>query len=99
MSDSIYKAPAQSVTVLLKHPIEVAGEPLTELVIRRPKGKDFRKLPPGVEEQPGLMLDWAATLASLPPSHMDEIDCEDVAEILEVVGDFFEGGQKTGGSS
>ncbi len=82
------------VTVKLKEPIPFGSETIAELTLRKPKAKDFRRMPmnPGV----GDLLDLAGQLSGQPKVVIDELGAEDMHEVLERVGDFFPSGRGTG---
>ena len=84
------------VELTLEEPYEFGSDTISELQIRRPKGRDFKKMPAGLEDNPGMLLDWAAHLCGHPDVVFDEMDCIDVNRLLEVVGGFFDTGPKTG---
>lgn len=86
----------QFVELSLEEPYLFGSETISEIKIRRPKGKDYKKMPAGLEDNPGVLLDWAAHLSGHPEVVFDEMDCVDVNRVLEVVGGFFDTGQKTG---
>ncbi len=67
--------------------IKAHGEPISALKLRRPKGRDFRKLK-NPNEPVSMLLDFAAHLAGVPPSTVDDLDSEDVARVLEAVSGF-----------
>jgi hypothetical protein len=85
MSDHVIK---------LKEPIKHGSELITEFTVRKPKAKDLRGLPK--DPNTGDMLNFAGRLCGQPPSVIDELGMEDVNELLEVVGNFMDLGQKTG---
>lgn len=78
----------------LKEPIQQGSEQIAELTIREPKAKDLRKLP--ATPNTGDILDLAGRLCGQPPSVIDELSMADTAEVLDIVGNFMELGQKTG---
>jgi hypothetical protein len=81
--------------VVLQYPFTFGEtEEVTEIILKRPKGKHLRKLP--MEPQTGDLMDLAAKLCDRPPSFMDELDALDVIAVAEVVQGFLENGQKTG---
>lgn len=82
------------VVVVLKEPISFGSETITELSLRRPKAKDFRRLP--MEPGMGDLLDLAGALARQPKPVMDELGIEDMTSVLEVVGGFMPGGRGSG---
>lgn len=71
----------------LQHPIKFGDETITSLTLRRPKAKDFRSLT-DMSKPFAAMLDFAATLAELPPAAVDLIDVDDVPKVIEVVSGF-----------
>lgn len=77
----------ETTVIKLTVPVQALGEAITDLHIRRPKGKDFRKLR-DLDSPVGATLDFAAYLAEVPASTIDELDAEDVGKVLEVVGGF-----------
>lgn len=80
----------------LNEPIEAHGETLTVLRLRKPKGKDFKKISAMSMEKPfQMLLDFAALLAEVPPSALDELDHKDVQWVIETVGPFVPGYQQT----
>lgn len=85
------------IEVTLTEPIEAHGETVEVLKIRKPKGKDFKKISQRSMENPyAMMLDFGATLAGVPPSSFDEMCADDVAKVFEAVGPFLAGSQLTG---
>lgn len=85
-------------TVILNEPIEAHGVEVTELSIREPKGRDFKKLGEASMATPfRMILDFAAVLADVPPSAIDELCTADVQQVMEVVGPFLGESPGTGG--
>lgn len=79
----------------LTEPVTAHGEEIIELAFRKPKGKDFKRISGESMENPfEMMLDFAARLADVPPSTMDELEAEDVTEVIVFVGPFMPGGQQ-----
>lgn len=73
--------------VKLQYPINVAGEEITELRIRRPKMRDLKrasKLKDEVEKSMQMLVD----LAEITPEAADEIDPVDFAKAAEIMGNF-----------
>lgn len=85
-----------TVTVQLKEPIAFGSELVTVFVIRRPKAKDFRRLPAAPAF--GDILDMAGQLAGQPKAVVDELGVEDLQEVIRIVGDFMPAGRETGGT-
>lgn len=90
-------ADADPVELVLKEPVTFGSELVTIFRFRRPKAKDFRRLP----MEPGLgdMLDLVGSLSGQPKAVVDELGVEDMSRVLEVVGDFMPGGRRTGGTA
>jgi hypothetical protein len=81
----------------LAHPVELAGEIITEVTIGRIKGKHMRKLPADPKEYTlGTIMDLAAKAMGETSVLLDEMDSEDVQGVCEIVGERFSGGQATG---
>lgn len=75
------------IKISLSQPIKVNGIETKELVIRRPKARDFREI--GSLDKPfSAMLDFAAQLADIPPKDIDDLDVEDVPKVIEVISGF-----------
>jgi hypothetical protein len=90
-------AGADPAVVALKEPITFGSEFVTELRFRRPKAKDFRRLP--LEPGLGDMLDLIGGLTGQPKAVVDELGVEDMRKALEVVGSFLPAGPATGGTA
>ena len=84
----------EATTIKLKEPIPFGSEAVTELRLRPPKAKDFRRLP--MEPSIGDMLDFAGQLAGQPKVVMDELGVEDFAEVMTLANSFVPGGRATG---
>jgi len=73
----------------LKEVVEAYGESISKLTFRSPKGKDFKKISGASLDLPfAAILDFAATLADVPPSTMDELCAEDVNAVAELIGPY-----------
>lgn len=84
----------QTKKITLKTPIQNGTEEIKELVVRKPKARDLRRLPGNPKT--GDILDLAGGLVGHPPSVIDELDIEDTMALLEAVTDFLPGIQRTG---
>ncbi|WP_251976715.1 phage tail assembly protein [Salinicola avicenniae] len=84
------------IVIKLQEPIQHGSEEIRELVIRRPKARDFRRLP--MEPAMGDMLNLAGDLAGQPPSVIDELDVADMLAVVQEVGKFMPDGPATGDS-
>ena len=93
------KGPAE-VIVQLKYPIEWGSETISEVKLRRPKGKDIKGL---TISGSGVGLDelvrLAGKLGTLEPGLLDMMDAVDVMEVVGKVADFFDTGPETGKSA
>lgn len=81
-------------TFKLNTPIKFGENTITELQLRRPKGKDLRRL--GQDIRIGDLLDIASKLAGQAPAVIDELDGEDTMRLAEVIGDFLGRSPATG---
>lgn len=88
---------SEPVIVTLKEPISFGSETVVELKLRPPKAKDFRRLP--LELKLGDLLDLAGQLSGQPKAVIDELGVDDLARVMEVVGNFVPGGRGTGSTS
>ncbi len=85
----------RSVTVPLDFPIEWGEEGLvTEIILKRLKGKHIKSM--GKDAIMGDMFKMAGKVCGYSPAFFDEMDATDCMKVTEVIGDFLEGGQKTG---
>ncbi|MCI0668391.1 MAG: phage tail assembly protein [Methylococcaceae bacterium] len=78
---------SEPIVITLKTPVQAFGEEITELKLRRPKGKDFRAITSTTPM--GMTLDLAGALADVPPSTIDQLDGEDVMKLAQAVAPFF----------
>lgn len=78
----------------LSEPVQFGSELISELTVRKPKAKDIRRLPQ--TPTTGDLLDLAGRLCGQTPAMIDELGITDTLELLEIVGNFMEPGQKTG---
>lgn len=74
----------------LKYPVEVDGQTVTEINLRRAKAKDLRALEAakdgeGIEET-FLML---SILSGQPVAVIEDLDLEDFTPLAEKIADFF----------
>lgn len=71
----------------LEYPIEFAGSAISELIVRRPKGKDMRFIPSGdaaIEQ----MFPFFALLAGVEEGVLDEMDAADLTRLGELITGF-----------
>lgn len=86
----------------LKYPITPQqGQPVTAVVLRRPKGKDMKAADKAASDFEGTLV-LIERLCSLPggdpvfPGFADELDVEDIEALGERVEAMLPRGQKTG---
>lgn len=84
--------------IKLNTPINFGDQTITEINIRRPIAKDFRSLT-SMDKPFAAMLDFAASLADLPPAAIDKLDVDDVPAVVEVVSGFLSKFPQTGQTS
>jgi hypothetical protein len=87
-------ASSDPIVVTLKDPVAFGSELVIELRFRKPKAKDFRRLP--MEPNIGDLIDLAGALCNQPKVVMDELSVDDFSRVMEIVGDFVPGGRGTG---
>lgn len=77
-----------SETITLAYPIEVDGQTLTTITLRRPKTRDIRAM----DARKGTPMDktlWMlASLTGLTPEQIDEIDTADLNTLAEKIAGF-----------
>jgi hypothetical protein len=94
---------SEPITFKLKHPIDIRNketgaiiETITEFTLHRPKGKVLKAVDKVTGEGSAALAVFAA-IAGVPPSVMDEIDMEDLAELQEVGAPFLASFQRMAG--
>ena len=83
---------AAKTSITLTTPIQVHGEPVAVLQVRRATARDMRELPVGALKKVGDLYDFAASCCDIPPSAFDQLDVADLTAVMEVVGGFLDGG-------
>lgn len=80
----------------LTEPVKGTDGMIKELEFRRPKAKDLRALStsPTMSE----LLDLGGQLCAQPKFVIDELDAQDAMKLLEIVGNFMQGGLAIGKS-
>ncbi len=84
------------VKLKLRYPVEFNGETISEIELKRPKGKHLKVLPANPTTKDLLVL--AAKLSGYPTQVFDEMDAVDVIAVSEAIANFLERGQETGDS-
>lgn len=76
--------------VKLREKIEWDGEDVSEIEIRRPKGKHLKKL--GGSSKLSNMIEIASLCSDYTPKFFDELDGSDYMKCVEVVSGFLDDG-------
>lgn len=74
--------------VTLAYPIEVEGELLSQVTLRRPKARDLKHMETAKGGEIAKSMGLIAHLAELPPHAIEELDASDFQAISEVVAGF-----------
>ena len=88
----------EKITLKLSEPVQFGSETISELSFRKPIAKDFRNLPVGEITQ-GHLMDLASRLCGQPPSIIDSLCINDLAEVMLALGKYMGSGPKTGEKS
>lgn len=88
-------APEMTKTIKLHFPIEYQGSSLTQITVRRPKGRDLRYLPSDNDSSIEKMFPFVAILAGIDESVIDELDASDVTQLTQTVMSFLQPPGKT----
>jgi len=72
------------------------GGLVEEIELKRPKGKHIKKLGKDVLMESLLIVAAKVCVGDFTPAFFDEMDAADCITVTEVIGDFLEGGSKTG---
>jgi len=75
-------------TIELQHPIEVNGERITSLVLRRPKVRDrlLSEKSNGTEAEKEVR--FIANLCEMAPDQIEQLDMADYVKVQEALSDF-----------
>lgn len=84
----------RKITITLTEHIKWGEQTITELVLRRPKGKDLN----GLSANPTMkeLLTIGGRCAGVTQRIIDELDGADAMEVVDAVSDFLEAGPQTG---
>lgn len=85
-------APITPKTITLSDPVKWDGQTITEVVIKKPKLKDVRKLQAalaGVEDRLDQGAIMVSQLTGIPAAAFEDVDFDDFTEISEACGAFF----------
>ena len=86
-----------SVIHKLRYPVRFGSDTVSELEVRRPKGKDLR-FAMGQKNDADGAFSLFARLTGQTPSFFDEMDGEDIQEVTKIIEGFLGNTRKTGGN-
>ena len=89
----------ESIVVKLQYPIEWGSETISEVSLKRPKGKHLKGLTLSSDVILDQLINIASKISAHPPSVFDEMDATDLLRVTGEVGRFFDGGQETGNTA
>lgn len=73
----------------LEYPVQIGSELISEITLKRPKGKLMRKMRDISKGMSGDdLMDLIAALAGLAPSVVDEFDFDDLEAIGKIIENF-----------
>ena len=75
-------------TYKLQFPVEYGDEVITELKIRRPRGKELKLMPMDTPKDFQLSHEIAATLCGQPPQLLDILEKPDWMAVIRMANDF-----------
>ena len=78
--------------ITLTVPIQVHGESVSVLQVRRATARDMRELPAGAIKKMGELYDFAASCCDIPPTAFEQLDATDLTTVMGVVAGFLDGG-------
>jgi len=81
-------------TYTLKYPVTWDDKEVTDIEVRRPKGKHIKRV--GATSDLGSMMNIAASITDYTPKFYDELDAVDYLGVAEVIGGFLDNGQEIG---
>lgn len=73
----------------LKYPVMSEGVEITKLTLRRPRGKELRKMNIAASQQSRGAVPGAGRLRDVPETTIDELDFEDLSRLLNESTGFF----------
>ena len=83
------------IRLALTEPVMDGDKQIVDLVLRKPKAKDFRAI--RQTDRPfGLLFDLAAHLAGVPPSVIDQLCMEDAHRVMAITQRFLGDSPATG---
>lgn len=73
----------------LKYPVMSEGVEITQLNLRRPRGKELRKMNVNASEHLEVIYPVLAACCDVPETTIDELDVEDLARLIQESQGFF----------
>lgn len=95
--DGTRRNPDGTVTLFLEAPIAVMAAQVSELTLKRPRGKEMR----GLDAEKGAVaaaLKYLAVLANIPPPCVDMMDGADIKAAGDVIQGFMKKTRVAGGN-
>jgi len=80
----------------LEYPVEYDNKQVTEIEIRRPKGKHVKEIS---GDKMSDLMGIAHHITDYTDGFFDELDAVDYLGVSDVIGGFLQSGQKTGENS
>ncbi len=77
-----------SETVALQYPLEVEGQTVSHITLRRPKARDLKHMETAKGGEIAKSIGLIANLAELPPAAIDDLDASDFQALSELVASF-----------
>jgi hypothetical protein len=69
--------------ITLKYPVDMGGQPVVDLVMRRPKVKDVLAASRGGQDRDRREVALLATLCTVPQSFIEELDMADYRRLQD----------------
>lgn len=104
VDEGVEDLPNGGVRVTLRHPVDVqpSRRTVTHIELRRPTGKDMRKLPASSDAKPASPGEYLSFFGALivgeSAALIDALDLEDIGRLGGAMQRFFPRGPKTGES-
>ena len=74
--------------IKLTYPIQLEGDTVDAITIRRPQARDLKMMEKSKEGDIAKSIELIASLANIPPTAVDELDASDFQKVNEAVADF-----------
>ncbi|MCW9034570.1 MAG: phage tail assembly protein [Rhodospirillales bacterium] len=84
--------------VPLQYPATVASETLSEVLLRRPKGRDLAAIDEAGGGENQQTMTMISQLCDIPPSFVREMDAVDIKRLALIIAGFMGTSPQTGGT-